>query len=401
MMAPTVVQAPPGPMASLVSGDLPLSSLSSRRARVTGKPAGQTQLYLAFADPSPVALEPTPAERWLPIPGYPGYEVSDWGRVHSYRINRTNSKDPNKPRIGSIPRIIGGTQRSGHILVNLQGMGPNETRAAGVHVLVLEMFVGPCPPGCEACHKDGNPGNNHVSNLYWGTRSENIRDAFRHGTSNKAKLLVADIPRIWERLVAGESSSSISRIYGVCQASIVNIRTGHTWSHITANLPGWPLVDVDRNKREPVRIPQEFCKTEEEIWRILPDWPAYQVSNFGRVQSLWKHCGRNSWRLSTEWKEIYPNVNKAGRPQFYVSNGSGKTNTLHVHVSVLTAFAGQAPPGMIACHDDDNPLNNRASNLRWDTYAANARDRVNNSKKKSCLVNSQDLNMEIRSLLEC
>jgi len=47
--------------------------------------------------------------------------------------------------------------------------------------MVLEAFVGPCPEGMECCHRDGNPANNHVGNLYWGTRSENLYDAVRHG----------------------------------------------------------------------------------------------------------------------------------------------------------------------------------------------------------------------------
>jgi len=34
--------------------------------------------------------------------------------------------------------------------------------------LVLQTFVGECPEGCEAKHKDGDLNNNHLDNLYWG-----------------------------------------------------------------------------------------------------------------------------------------------------------------------------------------------------------------------------------------
>lgn len=64
----------------------------------------------------------------------------------------------------------------GYPHVNLQG----KTRF--VHHLVLEAFVGPMPEGHEGCHRDGDRTNNHLGNLYWGTRAENVRDAIEHGT---------------------------------------------------------------------------------------------------------------------------------------------------------------------------------------------------------------------------
>jgi hypothetical protein len=58
-----------------------------------------------------------------------------------------------------------------------------------------------------------------------------------------------------------------------------------------------------------------------------------------------------------------------------VPNGPGRTTTLYVHDCVLEAFAGPRPPGMLGCHDDDDPWNCDASNLRWDTNRANQLDR--------------------------
>jgi len=51
-----------------------------------------------------------------------------------------------------------------------------------VHTLVLEAFVGPCPPGEEALHADDNPANNRwPENLSWGTRSKNLADRIANG----------------------------------------------------------------------------------------------------------------------------------------------------------------------------------------------------------------------------
>jgi hypothetical protein len=51
-----------------------------------------------------------------------------------------------------------------------------------VHKLVLLAFVGPNPPKYECLHANGDPADNRLVNLRWGTRSENIQDAVRHGT---------------------------------------------------------------------------------------------------------------------------------------------------------------------------------------------------------------------------
>lgn len=50
-----------------------------------------------------------------------------------------------------------------------------------VHDLVLETFVGPRPEGMKALHRDDDSNNNHVSNLYWGTMSDNAVDRVRNG----------------------------------------------------------------------------------------------------------------------------------------------------------------------------------------------------------------------------
>lgn len=103
-----------------------------------------------------------------PIPGWPGYSISDDGRVFNqygrqlkgYRNGKTLGRD--------------------HIYVHLYSKGKHKN--VGVHTLVLETFVGPRPKGFQCRHLDGNTQNNHVSNLQWGTPSDNMQDQLRHGT---------------------------------------------------------------------------------------------------------------------------------------------------------------------------------------------------------------------------
>lgn len=115
------------------------------------------------------------AVRWRSVAGYEGiYEVSSDGRVRSLR------------RMDRVGRRVGGrelsihTHPSGHQMVKLSKNGIY--KQAKVHRLVLIAFAGPPPDGCEALHNDGDPANNRVENLRWGTRSENVRDRVRHGT---------------------------------------------------------------------------------------------------------------------------------------------------------------------------------------------------------------------------
>lgn len=97
------------------------------------------------------------AETWKPFGR--GYEVSDAGRV------RNASRRLLKPW----------AHRSGHLYVSL-GRG-NRWQ---MHRLVLSAFGVVGKPGQEVRHLDGDPTNNHLGNLAWGTRAENIADLKRH-----------------------------------------------------------------------------------------------------------------------------------------------------------------------------------------------------------------------------
>lgn len=60
-----------------------------------------------------------------------------------------------------------------------------------IHRVVLEAFRGPCPEGMEACHNDGNPENNNLSNLRWDTPKANAADREYQGRTAKGWKLSA------------------------------------------------------------------------------------------------------------------------------------------------------------------------------------------------------------------
>lgn len=108
----------------------------------------------------------------------------------------------------------------------------------GVHRLVAEAFYGPCPPGLECRHLDGNPENNNAYNLKWGTHRENSEDTVRHGRTRKgskhqaAVLCEADIPVIFRMHKEGVTVTQIAKDHGVSTRTILDAIEGVTWSHV-------------------------------------------------------------------------------------------------------------------------------------------------------------------------
>src|SRR5215831_1614645 len=113
-------------------------------------------------------------ERWLPIGGFPGYEVSDLGRVRSL------ARKANAARNISIKgKILTGTIINGYPRVTLRRDGKTFYRE--IHRLVALAFLGPCPDGEEVRHVFGNSKDARLSGLRYGTRAQNIAYSKRHG----------------------------------------------------------------------------------------------------------------------------------------------------------------------------------------------------------------------------
>lgn len=110
------------------------------------------------------------SEQWRSVPGYAGrYDVSDGGTIWSVRAGR-----PMTPYL----------HRNGYLAV---GLWDGEKRTTTyVHRLVAAAFLSQPDADHEVCHRDGDRLNNTVSNLRWGTRADNMRDAIAHGTHHQS-----------------------------------------------------------------------------------------------------------------------------------------------------------------------------------------------------------------------
>ena len=170
-------------------------------------------------------------ERWLPVVGAEGsYEVSSLGRVRSLDRTITVAGDDRrgswlKPLKGRVLRP--GRSSSGHLSVVLG----RATGSVHVHVMVLRAFVGEVPSGMECRHLDGDPSNNHLANLAWGTRGDNMRDVKHHTGRSNYKLKPLDAA--WIRAARGAVSfKDLADEFGVSKDTIYSIWRGRTHTDV-------------------------------------------------------------------------------------------------------------------------------------------------------------------------
>jgi hypothetical protein len=171
------------------------------------------------------------------IPGFSAYWVSNLGALLSRR-----KRGPGEEFADVLTVLTPSTTKRGYKLVILVD-DESERKNMFVHSAVLLAFEGPCPDGMQCRHLDGNPANNNLSNLIWGTGKENAEDRDRHGTTNRmpgekhplAQLTAEKVIEIKRRLLAGENHRLIGEDYGVTRTAISAINNGRTWSHVP-----WP-----------------------------------------------------------------------------------------------------------------------------------------------------------------
>lgn len=188
-------------------------------------------------------------ERWLPIPGFEGrYEASDAGRVRSLERYCPSGLGGRNRRL--LPACVLKQQHrqrayrhhgdSRYCIVYLRQVGCGNAGGVPyfVHQLVLRAFVGPPPDGHETRHLDGNPGNNRLENLTWGTPTENSADMSRLGTQPRgekngaAKLSETQVHQIRKMRAAKISGYEIAEQFGVTAALVYAIEHRKTWAHI-------------------------------------------------------------------------------------------------------------------------------------------------------------------------
>lgn len=110
----------------------------------------------------------------------------------------------------------------------------------------------------------------------------------------------------------------------------------------------------------------------KERWKQIPGCPDYEVSNLGQVRS-WKRTAYEGPRP----RIITPkNLNLYGHKYVECYNGGkGQRVKFNLGRLVLSVWEGPPPSDKHVCmHQNDNPSDNKISNLKWGTLAENNRD---------------------------
>lgn len=110
-----------------------------------------------------------------------------------------------------------------------------------------------------------------------------------------------------------------------------------------------------------------------ETWRAVVDYHGvYEVSDQGRVRSI-DRVTLDGRRL--KGRVLRPSPHSDHYPLVTLWwGGVGKQH--RVHTLVATAFHGPAPEGTECCHNNGDPTDCHAANLRWATHSENMADAV-------------------------
>jgi hypothetical protein len=159
-------------------------------------------------------MESEPAERWLPIIGFEGYEVSSLGRVRSWVQGHgsPNTGDGKEPRV--MKQHV--RDKDGSYLAVQMTSGPKGSRKprnVAVAPAVLLAFVGPKPERTYVTWLNGDRHDNRLENLSWGV--------FR-----PVKISDEVVSEIIDALLTGEATGTIADRFAVSRDLVIQVARG-------------------------------------------------------------------------------------------------------------------------------------------------------------------------------
>jgi HNH endonuclease/NUMOD4 motif len=160
-------------------------------------------------------------EQWRPIKGFVIYDISDMGRIRSWRIKKIlKNKDRN---------IVDAYEQ---ICLYVNGI----PRHCLIHRLVAIAFI-ENPLGLpEVNHIDCNKHNNFVENLEWATKSRNIQHSYDIGVHippHQRPVVIVETGEIFpsQSAVARHIGGQQSHV-GACLRGELRQHKGHTFCYV-------------------------------------------------------------------------------------------------------------------------------------------------------------------------
>ena len=161
-------------------------------------------------------------EQWLPIDGFDGYEVSNYGRVKSLK--------------GKEEKILKQyTTNYGYQLVGL--CKNSKPKMLYIHRLVANAFINNSKNYIEVNHIDENKCNNHVSNLEWCDRKYNINYGTRNEKVSKQVIQLTldnQIIKTWDSIMDVQRNLGYHNTH-ICKCCKGKLKSsyGYKWQYAT------------------------------------------------------------------------------------------------------------------------------------------------------------------------
>lgn len=111
------------------------------------------------------------------------------------------------------------------------------------HQVIMLAFVGPCPSGLEVLHKNGVHSDCRSCNLRYGTKSENAKDAIKHGRKVVMKGVENPLHKLTDEKVRairreyrkgrwGHGFRALGEKYGIGKTVVGEVIAGRRWKHV-------------------------------------------------------------------------------------------------------------------------------------------------------------------------
>lgn len=141
---------------------------------------------------------------------------------------------------------------------------------------------------------------------------------------------------------------------------------------------GWDMISARVNQC--IYILCMYVSRMDEHFKILKDFPAYRISNHGRIQSRWERGSYyNGFECEDKWIDLKTHPDTKGYHQVHLCDGRGTIKTIRVHKIMAQCFLSTPTIDKpIVRHLDSNPSNNDISNLAYGTYTENENDKILN-----------------------